>query len=450
MSGETVNKYENLINIGLVLFALVLPISIAATQFFFILLMLVWLAKIIAGGGWKFKDNFLNKPIIVLVLFTIISLFFSLDPLHSLKGLRQLSLVLIFFLIAHNVKDTKQVKKLLLFFIAGSAIVSLYGVSQYFLGVNTHEGQIISRPEFLTRAPESFLRFVSMLDGRIIASRGHPLTLAEGLMFGLGIGMCLFFIDSVKQKIWIGLSLLVSGVALVFTFSRNPWVATFIAMVFIFIFRPPRFKKIGLWTGIILLIIIMASGLISLGMKDTRQSILKRATNLWDQERIYMWQGGLKIIEHYPVWGVGLKNIDKVYPQYAPPEARWTQGWGELHNNFIQIAAERGLLALAVFLWLIIGYFIYTFRFYWKIRSEGSLSSILTLGFLAAFIGFVITGLTEYNFGDSEIVMMLWFIMGLTVVVKQDYDKNKNNNMEPQMNAEKGSSSQGQVKLPFA
>ncbi len=423
MNQELVNRCEYLIRIGLILFALFLPISIAATQFFWIFLMLVWLVKIIASGNWKLNANFMNKPILVFMLLTVISVFFSLDIRHSMRGLRSESLVILFFLIINNVKDKKQVKQLLLFFIIGSVIVSLQGISQYLLGVNSHEGQIVTRPDFLARAPEGFLRFISMLDGRIIASRGHPLTLAEGLMFAISVGVPLVFIGSFKQKIWISLSILVIGVALIFTFSRIPWFATSIAVVFILIFKPPRFKKIALWIFAILLISIVVSGSISLLMKGNRQSIIKRATNLWDQERVYMWQGGINIIKHYPLWGVGMKNIAKVYPDYVNPKAKWKQGWGELHNNFIHIAAERGILTLIAFLWILIGCFIYAFRFYWKIRPRGDLSSVLILGFLTAFIGFVITGMTEYNFGDSEIVMMLWFIMGLTIVVTQDYEK---------------------------
>ena len=424
MNQELVNRCEYLIRIGLILFALFLPISIAATQFFWIFLMLVWLVKIIASGNWKLNANFMNKPILVFMLLTVISVFFSLDIRHSMRGLRSESLVILFFLIINNVKDKKQVKQLLLFFIIGSVIVSLQGISQYLVGVNTHEGQIVTRPDFLARAPEGFLRFISMLDGRIIASRGHPLTLAEGLMFAISVGVPLIFITSGKQRVWLILSVLTIGIALVFTFSRFPWLGTFIGVLFIFVFIFSRFKKAALKIGTILLIVGILSGFISLMMGDSRQSIIERATtDLWDQERVYMWQAGLDIIKDYPLWGVGMKNIAKVYPDYVNPKAKWKQGWGELHNNFIHIAAERGILTLIAFLWIVIGYFIYTFRFYCKVRPRGDLSSLLILGFLAAFIGFVITGMTEYNFGDSEIVMMLWFIIGLTIVVTQDYEK---------------------------
>ena len=37
----------------------------------------------------------------------------------------------------------------------------------------------------------------------------------------------------------------------------------------------------------------------------------------------------------------------------------------------------------------------------------------LVIGSIAAITGFLIGGLSEYNFGDSEVVMVAWAIMAL-------------------------------------
>jgi uncharacterized protein (DUF2237 family) len=37
----------------------------------------------------------------------------------------------------------------------------------------------------------------------------------------------------------------------------------------------------------------------------------------------------------------------------------------------------------------------------------------LVVGCLAAVTGFLVAGLAEYNFGDSEVVMVLWALMAL-------------------------------------
>jgi hypothetical protein len=43
----------------------------------------------------------------------------------------------------------------------------------------------------------------------------------------------------------------------------------------------------------------------------------------------------------------------------------------------------------------------------------------LALGALGGLTGFVISGLVHYNFGDSEVVMIFYFIMGLTLTIKR-------------------------------
>jgi hypothetical protein len=42
------------------------------------------------------------------------------------------------------------------------------------------------------------------------------------------------------------------------------------------------------------------------------------------------------------------------------------------------------------------------------------------IGSLAAITGFLVGGLSEYNFGDSEVVMVAWAIAALPWVVARD------------------------------
>ena len=40
-------------------------------------------------------------------------------------------------------------------------------------------------------------------------------------------------------------------------------------------------------------------------------------------------------------------------------------------------------------------------------------SAPLVVGSLAAIVGFLVAGLSEYNFGDSEVVLVAWALMAL-------------------------------------
>jgi hypothetical protein len=43
----------------------------------------------------------------------------------------------------------------------------------------------------------------------------------------------------------------------------------------------------------------------------------------------------------------------------------------------------------------------------------------LTLGAFGGLAGFFVSGLVHYNWGDSEVVTVFYFIMGLTLVVER-------------------------------
>jgi uncharacterized membrane protein YuzA (DUF378 family) len=54
------------------------------------------------------------------------------------------------------------------------------------------------------------------------------------------------------------------------------------------------------------------------------------------------------------------------------------------------------------------------------VRTDG-LNEIrgVALGALGGLVGFFTSGLVHYNWGDSEVVMVFYFIMGLSLVVQR-------------------------------
>jgi hypothetical protein len=59
-------------------------------------------------------------------------------------------------------------------------------------------------------------------------------------------------------------------------------------------------------------------------------------------------------------------------------------------------------------------------RSYRKLLETGQpLSAGIALGLFAALVGFNFSSLFNYNFGDSELVLLLWFLMGLMLVIER-------------------------------
>ncbi len=86
-----------------------------------------------------------------------------------------------------------------------------------------------------------------------------------------------------------------------------------------------------------------------------------------------------------------------------------------LHNVPMQIAAERGLPALAMWLWFI-GAAVVGLRPLLD-RSRHRVLAATALGAIAAMLT---AGLFEYNFGDSEFLMLFLILLTLPFAADRD------------------------------
>jgi O-antigen ligase len=141
----------------------------------------------------------------------------------------------------------------------------------------------------------------------------------------------------------------------------------------------------------------------------------KNATTV---ERLYMWNSGLDVFLDYPLTGVGPGNLRTVYTAYKDPEDPWLKHrrFTHLHDNLLQIAAERG--AVAVILWLAIwvGFYVRAIGVYLRLGPEDGEARALVVGGLASMTGFLVMGIFEYNYGDTEVVTLSHFVMALPFV----------------------------------
>jgi O-antigen ligase len=134
------------------------------------------------------------------------------------------------------------------------------------------------------------------------------------------------------------------------------------------------------------------------------QAVKNRAKSIFslqgysNWERIAYLKAGIEIIKDYPLFGTGPDTVDMVYqnPKYGLDESAKRNV--HLHSNFTQIAAERGIVTLAAWLAFLIWAFV-------------SLIVPLAAGSLAALAALFVSGLFEYNFGDSEITTLFLFLL---------------------------------------
>jgi O-antigen ligase len=99
--------------------------------------------------------------------------------------------------------------------------------------------------------------------------------------------------------------------------------------------------------------------------------------------------------------------VQRVYPEYRDRDAVEPIN-PHLHNVPMQIAAERGLPALAAWLWFVVLVVLDLFRVFRTGRHR-----VLAAAGLGAMAAMVTAGMFEHNFGDSEFLMLLLLLITL-------------------------------------
>jgi putative inorganic carbon (hco3(-)) transporter len=195
------------------------------------------------------------------------------------------------------------------------------------------------------------------------------------------------------------------GTALVLSFTRSVWLGAAAGFMVVALMVPRK-----MLLGALLPVAIIA--VISSGLIYHRVSMSFDQNFAPDTGRLAMVLVGFRMIQDNPMFGVGPERIAKEFPRYYKGRelANSNFYYGHLHNNILQIAAERGLLCLGAFFWFI-------FELYASLASMLKTAAHDTrwviVSALAALTGFLVAGLFEYNFGDSEVLMLLLFIVSL-------------------------------------
>jgi O-antigen ligase len=204
-------------------------------------------------------------------------------------------------------------------------------------------------------------------------------------------------------RLWAAFVMPALLVALSLTLTRGAWVGVAVGVAVLFLSRD--FRLLALIPVVAVIAIVLAPQ----EMIDRGKSIFDRS-DLTSRDRIAMLQAGVSIVKDHPLTGVGPDQIERVYPRYRVADAV-----KHLHNVPMQIAAERGLLALAAWSWFVITAVAGLYKLLRTSRHKSLAAA--ALGGIAAMLA---AGLTEYNFGDSEFLMLLLVIITLPFAANRD------------------------------
>lgn len=141
-------------------------------------------------------------------------------------------------------------------------------------------------------------------------------------------------------------------------------------------------------------------------------------------ERLHLWSAGIKIFLDYLFFGVGDIDLGEIYAKYKPTYVK--ENYGHLHNNYLHFLVILGAVGFLMVMFLLYKIFILNMKIY-RLVINVKYASSYALGTLGAFVGFLVSGLAEWNFGDQEIITMVWFTIGLNIAFYRLFLQNKLN-----------------------
>jgi O-antigen ligase len=358
--------------LALLAFAAALQLSIAAADIFLTIAAILW-AGLLLKNKERVEVPRMFWPLAAYAGATLVATVFSVDPAVSLVDSKQLVLLIIVPLTYRLLRGRRALLAVDVIITIGAVSATL-GIVQYLILNFDHLGQ----------RPKGALGLYMTYSGLLM------------LVACAAVSRVMF---AKHHRTWAALVLPSLLIALIVTFTRSAWIGACVGIGMLFLLRD--FRLMALLPVALAAFLAVAPTSLTTRLYSTFS--LKDPSNV---DRVAMMKSGIHIIKDDPLTGVGPDMVIQVYAHYRDPSAV-NQLNPHLHNVPLQIAAERGLPALAVWLWFIVT----LVRDFLK-RRRSEYPSLSNAG-LAVIGAMLAAGLFEYNFGDSEFLMLFLVLITL-------------------------------------
>lgn len=243
------------------------------------------------------------------------------------------------------------------------------------------------------------------IDRRIRGSFSHYMTFSGVLLIGDLLLVSSMVYSGRWRSLWRWAALAILNIALLGSLTRNAWVALVLTLTVLVVLRAPRLL-LAYVPAAVLFVILAPVPLLHrvMSIADLRDPS--------NYDRLCMLEAGLAMIRERPLFGLGPELVERRYAIYRSPAAPRYEV-PHLHNNLLQLAAERGLPALASYLWLTAASIAAAWR---GLRREGGRKgrrADLYVGAMLALLAFNLAGLFENNWGDTEVQRPVLFVLAI-------------------------------------
>ncbi len=362
------------------IFAVADFLSISVAQIAAAGLVICWVGQWIAT---KEKPDFtpLKWPIAAFILASILAALFSLNVMESIRDSKDLFHIAIFFA-AYDLfrRDLGKAGLIFRLMAAAGGLIAIVGVAQVAVkGLHIHH--------------------------RITGFQDIWMTYAGLLMLGIVVTCSiLMFTFNKWRDSWLVVLLALMAAAVILSLTRNAWIGAMAGVAVIAFMRKPI--SLVIVPALAVAVFLFAPT----GVQDRIASVVDLQDDS-NRERLLLWRAGAKIWADYPVFGVGQNSFPLVYPEYRDPSVLEPE-ISHLHNNFLEIGVERGTIGLLTWISIWATALLVMVKA-WLKRGDDTVVEMALAASIGSITAFLAAGVFEYNFGDSEIQMLVYFILAI-------------------------------------
>jgi putative inorganic carbon (hco3(-)) transporter len=391
---------------------------------------LIGLLLIAVAGYWVIgaltatqKSIITPVHLLVFLYWCVATVATAFSPVKSAAfgGWVNLTLYLVLFALAAQIlRSPKLLNWIVTSYLLTALIVSSYGVRQEFFGVQ----QLATWND-----PNSPLAN----DTRVYSYLGNPNLLGSYLLPAIALSVAVIFIwQGWIQKTLAVIMTVVNSACLYFTDSRGAWLAmAFLIGVLLLLFYAwwreylPRFWQIWLLPlvfGSLAGILIIA--FISLEPLRLRlMSIFAGREDSSNNFRINVWEACFKIIQDYPVIGIGPGHdaFNQIYPRYM--NSRYPAL--SAYSVYLEHIVEMGYLGLSCFIWLVAVTCNHGLRQLSRLGSTRDKRGLYLIAAIAATASLAFHGFVDTVWYRPQINTLWWFVLAIIASFYDDVNRDR-------------------------
>ncbi len=328
-------------------------------------------------------------PLLAYMVWTLVAALVSSNPMLALTVTKKFYLFTLVALVPVLARGENLLTWIYKAIFSTAVIASVWGLAQYIAEPNRD------------------------LLHRIAGFMSQWMTYSGLLMLSLVLLVAYAFYFGWSRHLWIIPAGTLIVLALILAQTRSTLIGALAGIALVVLVRRP--KAI---TGLLVFVIAFYL-LLPPGIKDRVKSGLDPADPN-TRNRIELFETAARLIYHHPWFGVGPKNVKYEALRYRGSDEFPDWMYQHMHNNLLQTASETGIIGVMIWLWFML-------RLAWdaactyrralrqapnqpgdKLRGEALLASSAAL---AGWTALMAAGMFEYNFGDSEILILFLFIV---------------------------------------